>query len=513
MVKFSERTIKCEQCGKHFLAKDKFNHNLNKHSDFLEIKTTGCVIAVKEEVSSPDFACGFCLVDGKLKWIKTNQNMRYHQSKHHRGETMSKTKSELKDLLRGLTSCDDESCDDDNDDGVDDDDDDDGDEHVNNSHAFDDDDNGNDHNNDCCGNDNCRRLLSMSQQENERLRNEIDLLKTQTIKQNEENLLLQNKLASIQASTPIVMDSTQPEPIIQPAFDSISPVEARKINDVESLISMIDSGSYELCDLVKKREEMLSSYNLMPVQTQLISDSNSSLPTSSVPGIIKALAWINVLTPHTMTNPFKVFDVGSGGGKSGHCFAILTEGLAKVLGFEIKEKDCYFSMRDSGVCNRYLPDNKRMETQFLAFNEDILNVSSADGFNVMFCQVRAMNPEPYQNIAKCYNNSNVEVLLVACATSWKCFEAGVIDSGGIRGELVGQYTTTCFGGKTSTTFRVYRKTPIPQEWTTDVVMLKYVDALDNLTIASYENHLNELSKKFVKRKRKKPDILTITWKK
>ena len=509
MVKFSERIIKCEQCGERFLAKDKFNHNLNKHSDFLEVKNTGCVIAVKEEVSSPDFACGFCLVDGKLKYIKTNQNMRYHQSMHHRGETITKTKSQLKDLLRLHTFRDDGNCDDIDDHGNDDDDDDDSDEHVNNGHPCNDDDN----NNDCCSNDNCRRLLSMIRQENQRLQHEVDVLKAQKIKQDAENLLLQNTLASIQASTPIAMDSTQPAPIFQPTVDSISPAKARKIDDVENVISMINSGSYDVRDLVKKREEMLSSYNLMPVQTQQRSDSNSSLPTSTVPGIIKALAWINVLTPHTMTNPFKVFDVGSGGGKSGHCFAILTEGLAKVLGFEIKEKDCYFSMRDSGACNRYLPDNKRMETQYLAFNEDILNVSSADGFNVMFCQVRGMNADAYQNIAKCYNNSNVEVLLVSCSVSWKSFEKGVIDSGGIRGELVGHYTTTCFGGETTTTFRVYRKTPILQEWTTDVVMQKYVDALDDLTIASYENHLDELSKKFGKRKRKKPGVFTITWKK
>ena len=258
---------------------------------------------------------------------------------------------------------------------------------------------------------------------------------------------------------------------------------------------------------------MISSYNLMPAQTQQLSDAAASLPTSSVPGIIKALAWINVLMPSTMTAPFKVLDVGSGGGKSGHCFAILTEGLAKVLGFEMFEDNCYHSMRDSVACNHHLPDNKKMETLFLAFNEDILNVSSADGFNVMFCQVRGMNPDAYQKIAKCYNNSNVEVLVVSCSVSWKSFEAGVINSGGIKGEVVGHCATSCFGGKTTTSFRVCRKTPILQTWTTDVVMKKYVDALDNLTLATCDNHLKESSRKFGKRKRKKPDIFTITWKK
>ena len=505
MVKFSEKIITCKHpgCGERIFAKDLFNHTWNTHSDFLEAKTEGCIIAVKEDVSSPNFACAFCLVKNNVKLIRTYQNMRSHQRKHHRGEIILKTKSELKDLLAVLTFHENGSYNHNNDDGNDD----------------DDDDNDNDCNNDHCGNDNCRRALSAIQQENQRLHKEIDALKAQ--------------LAPIQAPMPITMDSTQPAPIFEPTFnpisplevamdstqpapifeptfDPISPMEKRKTDDIKSLISMINSGNHNVRDLVKERERMLRSYKLMPIRAGQLSDAATQLATSTVPCMIKAIAWVNVLMPHTMTTPFKVFDVGSGTGKSGHSFAILTEGLAKVLGFEIYEKDCYFSMRDSAACNHYLPDNKRMETQFLAVNEDILNVTSADGFDVMFCQVRGMNSDAYQNIAKCYNNSNVQVLLVSCSLSWTNFEAGVIDSGGIRGELVDKFSINCRGGGCNTTFRVYRKTPIPQEWATDVVMQKYVDALDNLTLGTHENHLKELSKKFGKRKRKKREFFTIT---
>ena len=57
-------------------------------------------------------------------------------------------------------------------------------------------------------------MLNTSRQENKALKeqklmlqNEINLLKEKAIKQDTENLLLQNSLASMQASTPIAMDS------------------------------------------------------------------------------------------------------------------------------------------------------------------------------------------------------------------------------------------------------------------------------------------------------------------
>ena len=54
---------------------------------------------------------------------KTRVNELREFSKRRRHETLFKTKSQLKDLLRGLTCHDDDSYDDNNDDGNDDDDD------------------------------------------------------------------------------------------------------------------------------------------------------------------------------------------------------------------------------------------------------------------------------------------------------------------------------------------------------------------------------------------------------
>ena len=96
----------------------------------------------------------------------------------------------------------------------------------------------------------------------------------------------------------------------------------------------------------------------------------------------------------------------------------------------------------------------------------------------------------------------------------------MIDSGGIEGELVGEFETSCVGGKTHTSFRVCRKTPVQKKWTTDVGMQKCVDALDNLTCATFKKHLMELGTKVGlshdgivkrKRKRKKPDLYSPSW--
>ena len=75
-------------------AKDKTNHRRNQHSDVLVGKTSG---EEKEDNA-------FCL-DKNILWpIRTHQNMMFHQSRHHRGEVMVKTKSHLLGLLRDLSS-------------------------------------------------------------------------------------------------------------------------------------------------------------------------------------------------------------------------------------------------------------------------------------------------------------------------------------------------------------------------------------------------------------------------
>ena len=87
----------------------------------------------------------------------------------------------------------------------------------------------------------------------------------------------------------------------------------------------------------------------------------------------------------------------------------------------------------------------------------------------------------------------------------------MIDSGGLQGELIGHFTSNCVGGETSTTFRVCRKSTGQKKWTTHVVVQKCVDALDNLTVETFEQHLMELETKIGKWKREKPERYSRTW--
>lgn len=414
MVKFAQRKITCKHpgCNERFFAKDKFIHHRNKHSDVLEGKTIGSIIAVKKDVSSPHFACAFCLVKNTLRPMKTHQNMKFHQSKHHRGEEMAKTKSQLKDLLRALACrgsstplpsfyeapmlsfsgdvVDDPSVGDDM--GL-------------------------------CSQpasvcevtvDSCAQIdeddHSLCTQSASPYEVTVD-----SFGQIDQDHLHEDNLPVVASATSIINRSQLviPSVLVSPSCGrSIVSVLDEGDSTVESENWIVDGGSLNVYEMVEKRERFLRTMNKIPLRKQQLCDSAATLPSSTIGCIITALAWTNVLLPYTMKTPFKVLDVGSGCGKSAFFLSILSGGLAKVVGLEVIEIDCFISMRDSHACNHCLPDNKKMETLFLACNESILNVASADGFNAMCCQVRGMNADAHQNIAKCYNNSNVEVLLL-----------------------------------------------------------------------------------------------------
>ena len=62
------------------------------------------MVAITNPLHPHEVTHTFCLVKNNLKPVKTFQNLKFHQSKHHRSEEMTETKSYLKDLLRRLCS-------------------------------------------------------------------------------------------------------------------------------------------------------------------------------------------------------------------------------------------------------------------------------------------------------------------------------------------------------------------------------------------------------------------------
>ena len=510
-LSIQHKKIKCNHpgCGKFIFAKDKTLHLRNKHSTVL--KKGGSIIAVKADSSSPNFVCVLCL-EHQIIWpINTYQNMLCHHSTKHPGEVTPKTESQLRGVLGALTG----TC-----------------TVVTNTSV----EASSDHS-----------LSWQAPPPDPEQNSTSSPFAFCTIK----NFFVQSaktmgyftdevKPSPISVSS---ADEAQPSPTLPPVVDSLEaatvltcvskrttfdlPFDFVETSTNASIVSSIGDYSVtfedyvhneniDIYEVVAARETILKQMKRLPPKKRQHCDDHAALPTSSVGCLTTALSWINALLPWTKHTPFNVLDVGSGGGKSAYGLAILSGGLAKVVGFEVLQVDCFLSMRDSHIYNHYLPDGKKMQTQFIAFNESILNVTSADGFNIIYAQVRAIPDKAYQNVARIYNNSNVEVLIVSCSVSWKNFLKGVKDDGGIKGELMGEFKTNCTGGKTSTSFRVYSKPGgFQKKWETDAVMQKCVDSLDNLTEDSFKKHVEALGNKVnlsyngvvKKRMRKKPKVI------
>ena len=249
-----------------------------------------------------------------------------------------------------------------------------------------------------------------------------------------------------------------------------------------------ESSVLELENLVRKENAFVRSLNLLPVRKQLLADMFATLPSSSMSCLIQACAWIKTL----IDPPYLVLDLGSGSGKSGIGICILFAGFAKVLGFEIIATDTLNSMRSSHLYDKYLPEGLTMSELFIAFNDSIMSIKSADGCNVVYAQVRGMSDDDYHHIIPMFNNSNARVLIVSCHVSWSNFEKGVEKARGIRGTLVGRFKASCVGGAASTTFRVYYKDEVEQFWETDEYMQDCVSKLKCLTKSSAKEHLKML---------------------